>query len=54
MHRDLAARNILVSGDKICKVLDEMNLLMATVCVCVYYQEYYFVIRSVILECLVI
>ena len=24
IHRDLAARNILVSGDKICKVLDEL------------------------------
>ena len=24
VHRDLAARNILVSGDKICKVLDEI------------------------------
>ena len=23
VHRDLAARNILVSGDKICKVLDD-------------------------------
>ena len=24
IHRDLAARNILVSDDKICKVLDEL------------------------------
>ena len=52
VHRDLAARNILVSGDKTCKVhvLEEILLAIA----CVYYQGYYFVIRSVILECLVI